>query len=231
MKYTVPSWVPTAVKRIAPLITCDDGVKKRLLTDPYMEEVWSTLKRANVDEEALRGARGHRTLGDYDLPDYDISLGEQACAAIFAFAALDLTIGSRMRDEDEDLRKSFVVRNVDKTVDALRSAADWCSRVDQINGRPRVDSVLANHLAEAKAFLLKVAEDYSSQSKNPLFLKNSKGRDADHLRVSCRFMAAEMKRFYGSPHCGTTATLVRVTLDLDAELDAESVRNWCADLT
>ncbi len=97
----IPAWVPPAVKSMALVNNFGGDVRTRLLIDDRMESVWTELKQACLaadkkDENATATAinsfeRSHH-LSTWDISDENVSVHDQACAILFSYAALELTI-------------------------------------------------------------------------------------------------------------------------------------------
>jgi hypothetical protein len=113
---TLPDWIPSAVKSIAEVFPIGQDIAQRLLTDPRMKKVWPVLLRTTVTSEEIpdqlsglalalpprrqvANLRSFERLRTWDISDRHIPLQDQACAAFFAYAALELSreraIGTR----------------------------------------------------------------------------------------------------------------------------------------
>lgn len=218
----VPDWVPPAVVAMASVLPVGEAVAQHLLTDERMRAVWRVLKAQAVTQDAIEGLDSLQRLETWDIPAYDVSLQDQACAAFFSAVVIELGVP----------KDATTSRNVLTFVKPWRAAAEQCQLALDLPGRPRTDPELAWALSMVGDFF----EDYArfveqANKKSPYFLMRSSGqRNDDEIRGKTRALAATAHRIFGSFLYGTVATVATVALQLSPEVDESNVRDWCAKL-
>jgi hypothetical protein len=157
----------------------------------------------------------------WGVSELEVSPPEQACAAFFCSLVIELS----------------VPKEPVKRQDALKLAYRWldasaiCRSAINEPGRPGTEPELARALSAVAEYLKEYAQFIieSANRSSPHLLKRSSGqRNDDASRAVVRAMAVGSHAIFGKYLYGTLATIAAVTLD--ADVDAESVRNWCADL-
>jgi hypothetical protein len=208
-----PVWVPPAVRSMAKVMPVGADIAHRLLTDGRMKTVWRELKRTPVASEEIPSVlsgpafpprlqvanlNSFERLKTWDIPDQGISLQEQACAAFFAYAVIELSsqraIGTQA--QFDVLAKKWL------------DAANLCRSIGEKTAAERIeDQVRLRPL------------------RSPYILgRSSKGRGDDKTRTQVRALAAAAHRIFGSFLYGTVATIA--TVALQTKITKQSVINW-----
>lgn len=212
----VPDWVPRAVKSMAMAIQVGVDIARRLLTDPRMQAVWPELKRARVITEEIPGPLpgpafppslqianldSLERLKTWDIPDRDVPLQDQACAAFFAFVVIELS----------NKRIVLTRAQVEKLAQRYLDAANICRS-------------LGEHEAAARV------ENQVRLSGPNILERSSVQRGDDEIRARVRALATATKRIFGKTLYGTVATVVAVALGIEP-VTKKSIINWCKNLS
>jgi hypothetical protein len=211
----IPDWVPSAVKSIAAVTISAPEIRERLLTDPRMKTVWRTLRGQKVGSLEIDGLQSWQQLKSWGISDKDVTLEDQACAAFFAAAAMEL--GS----------ERAVWTRANKFVERWNSARDVCS---WIMHDPMFDADFHNAATlmvagfERHASMLEDGGWLSGQANPAYFFERS--RDDDNARARARAVAGETHKIFGSYLCGTVAKVVSVALQTNVR--ETDVRRWCS---
>jgi hypothetical protein len=212
----IPDWVPDAVKSIAAVAICTPEIRERLLTDQRMKTVWRTLRGQKVESQAISQLKSWQQLESSGISDKGVTLQDQACAAFFAFAAMEVS----------SERAVWTREKANKFAEQWNSARDMCSwimhdpmfEVDFHNAATLMVAGFERH-----ASMLEDGGWLSGQATPAYFLERS--RTDDNARARARAVAAETHKIFGSYLCGTVAKVVSVALQVDVrEID---VRRWC----
>jgi hypothetical protein len=205
----------------------------RLLTDQRMKNVWPALRRAKVTSEAISDVlpglarppglqvanlESIERLKTWDIPDRDVSLQDQACAALFAFTVIEFDFPRPIGTQDA----------ADALAAPLFSAAKTCRWIanEAPSPSPKEKSALetaAAYIENWAAWQLKHLLD------NPYVIGKRSSGD-DKIRARVRALATATHRIFGSFLYGTVATVATVALQPETTLTPRTVRNWCADL-
>jgi len=214
----IPDWVPAAVKTMAEVLPVDGGeIERRLLTDGKMRPVWKSLRGAQVSQGSITKLKSWQRLSGHGV-EAKFSLKDEACAAFFASAVVELSF------ERPVVRRSEIKERAAR----MREAADVCRKHMDNDPRVMADSDLMAHFAIVEAVLKNDAREIEQRKGAHLLERSSGKRNDDNLRGRVRGFAIEMKKIYGTCRYGTLATVAAVALR--RTISNSTVENWCADL-
>jgi hypothetical protein len=187
---------------------------RRLLTDPKMNTVWTTLQRTPAKPWASEKWHQMKML------DEGASLQEMA-AAVFFYSAMKAFGGLRLPPPPIWRRKE-----IEKMGAPWLSAAQLCWATMH---RPPAESNV--ELAMALAQVGEYFEWKASVERegSPIVIgRSSKDRGNDEVRVQVRIFASETHELFGLYLSKTLSTVA--TIALQTTITDKSVKNWCADL-
>jgi hypothetical protein len=229
----LPHWVPPAVKTIAEVLPyyADSDIARRLLTDERMDPVWKSLKRAKVAQDSIDQLDDWQRLRAYDIPVSDmlVPIEDEACAAFFAGAVVELNL-----PRDVLMRSQIKERS-----ERWLAAAGVCREIMDTEPRPKADPQLLRNFAIVESYLKTGAAKMEQRNNAYVLLESSgtkprgdelQGRPRDELRVKVRALALEMHKIYGQFRYGTVAKVTNIALLLEPEIKEKDVRNWCDHL-
>lgn len=227
----IPAWVPDAVKSMAAVLPVNGGmVGRRLLTDEGMKSVWVRLQRAKVAQDLIDKLPSRQRLSSFGIPTRKISLEEQACAALFVGAVIELSFNRTVLTRPQIKRWSA----------QWRATADVCRLIMDNEPGPRADLQLMKAFAIVENYLKDGAQEME-QRNGPYVLPGSSGKKPDDdklrggrrdkLRGRVRALAREMHKIYGSFRYETVVEIANIALLPEPEIDKEDVRDWCASLS
>ena len=214
----VPSWVPRSVQAIGAVVPCVEEIRLRLLTDVRMEAVWRELAQNPVNANRLETVYEWRRLKAWGLDYCGESNSNAASAAIFAFAAVNLS-------NDQAVWTSRLKKG---SCDDFKKASALCEAFssDHMMTSPEERAAL-----QASSTFFRNMESLVANLKGPCVLgKDAKERGDVQIRVHARDLAQEVQRMFGTFLCGTVATLVNVGLHPRKEITLKNVTYWCSDL-
>jgi hypothetical protein len=197
---------------------------RRLLTDPKMRNVWTTLRR--IPAKPWASAEWRKICEIYQrfqskLSDEGASLQDKACAVFFFYALISFG-GMRIPPPRVLTRKL-----IDERREQWLAAAQMCWDSMHVIGEDGIDAGLPMALAL-------VGEHFEQQSRIVMarvpysIERSSKDRGDDEVRVQVRFLAVTAHRLFGQYLCGTIATVA--TVALQTVITEKSTKNWCAAL-
>ncbi len=216
------NWTPPIVGKLAiAMLPFEQEIVERLLTDPRMANVWTIILRQTVDASTIEALPSNLRIANWLEPSretQDVIPRDEACAAFFAAVVMELKLAN----------KPVYPSDVSALINPWQNAARQC-RDAQKNPlfRPRIDTELETSLAAVAGFFEERAAFVESGS-SPYLLGRKRNDDA--TRVLARGIAKRCKLIFGQFLCGTIATTVNVGLQLEIEIDADTVRNWCEGL-
>ena len=223
----IPRWVPAAVRAVAPVVELGaEDVRRRLLTDQRMNEVWDyLLRRAPVDFRPVTAAAldtvPSSRMTNWGVDDYEFSFQEQGCAALYICVLRAIAVPVPAR----------TFKEVQAMIVPWREAANQCrlaiSSDVTLGLKPEVSKALA---ISASYFddLAHFVEGVNTKD-NPHVLLGRKGSsEDDNIRGVVRSLALETKIIFGSFLLGTLASVASVALQID--VTKKDVQNWCQGL-
>jgi hypothetical protein len=110
--------------------------------DARMRPVWRVLQAQSVTQAAIEAIDSLHQLRTWDIPDYDVSLRDQGCAAFFAGIVIEFGIP----------KNASTARNVLALVKPWRDAAEQCQIALDFPGRRATDPELALALSMVADF-------------------------------------------------------------------------------
>jgi hypothetical protein len=216
--------VPQAVRKMAEHFPVGVDVQRRLLTDARMRSVWVSLRRASVTREAIDKLESSKRLSSYGVEmlewrspaprpndEFWFTLEDEACAAFFATAAVELTFP----------RPAVMRAEIGRQAERHRDAAALLHAKSHETADPELAGMFA-----AVAVLLERDAREIEERKDAHVLDYSKKND--ELRIRVRRFATQARRIFGKYRRGTIATVASVALKQG--VSERDVRNWCADL-
>lgn len=235
----IPSWVPSAVAddarrawlkfksqveregRIPPYIERASKLLKRLVCDERMRNVWRELsKRRRRDGEFMYPTRLEpgEDKDTQQIWAMDVLFQWVVFRALHPDSVITCRKAEQRHKETLDKAKQLREDAARLFVESIFRSTLGSSRLPyrELEQRPRVlyraAKILENYAAENLAFDMNTA------------LKRGRG-DGD-IHWLALGVAKVCRTLFGSPMYGVTATIVSVALDHD--IDARTVRQWCA---
>jgi hypothetical protein len=214
----IPTWVPSAVKKLAVMFQFEEELVRRLVTDPTMKNVWQYLRRAQPVSSEIADIDSEFILKTWGVSDMGVSVQEQACALFFWRVVIEMCVP----------RTATTGHDIANLVAPLHSATEQCRSGMRGLGLS-ADGELAKALslsAEYFDFKARVAgEDVNS----PYTLKRRSGKpEDDTVRGRVRALAWTTHALYGLFQYGILASVA--TVALQTNITRKDVRNWCSDL-
>jgi hypothetical protein len=221
------------VKDIAAAIPGTPDIKQRLLFDPGMEGVWRALRERPVTQETVNGLPEYQLLATWDIPVQGISPQDQACAAMFAYVAIEFPNGP----------VAWTMAEARELADQWDSAAKLCRWIacDPMFDRnfAATAAAMVDGLVPHEKSLRKTGRLVDlGQRDEPFILEGSspksasKRRRGDHhdnkIRGQVRALAYAMHEIYGAYLRAPLAAIA--TIVLDTTIPPKSVDNWCKNL-
>lgn len=231
LSHDIPVWVPDAVKSMAtkgsfPFETAE---ARRLVTDDRMQTVWKKLRKRRVGGEVIDHLDWFQRLDTWGIPEAGVSLEDRCCAALFAYAAQELSSPREVWTRHDATRFA-------KKWDEAASLCRWISH-DPMFAADREFANAAKVSAigmEKHAELLKKEGRVVNlgQDDTPYIIgeRGSGSRGDDKIRGRVRAIAIATHKLYGLFLYDIVAKLVTVAMQPQFEVTEHSVRNWCSDL-
>lgn len=220
----LPDWLPKSVVKLANVTPLQNEIRRRLLTDPRMKDVWSWLLRANSegDERRLSSVDPILRLSTWGLDNTVADMRDQLCGAFFLQVLQELSIQTYTASK----------ARVEAAAKPWANAAKHCRMAKQ--NEPfgldllRFDPELRQALDAAADHLQWIA-DSIEQKNNPRLLGKSTGED-DIVRSHVKSLTVAARSLFGSSLHGIVAKTSSVGLNLESLLSREQVEKWCSDL-
>jgi len=221
-----PKWVPRAVRDVATKARYggDGGkaVRRRLLTDPQMKQVWKTLARYSMTD--LRERYQIETWVDHN---YKFSAADRSCVAFF-LAALEIFTNANPVAKRRDIQREVL---------RLRNIASECR--NQLYSLPHCVGAFTR--TDTRAGLLSTAEYFEGKALriktrsavSPYVIGNAGGErmravSDDAIRGQVRHLALMTSQMFGNPLYQTVATAASVATGFN--VSKKNVENRCKDL-
>jgi hypothetical protein len=199
--------------RVLELLKVRTELAKRLIEKPRVQQAWSYLRRAQVQEPYVL-AQWQLMNAVAKIPDDDASSAEKA-AALLLHCAVNVFSG----------RFPVWLRGeIEQKAEPLRATASLCRTAAVNYPRARKQD------AELADSLLKAAEYFEIQWKMNVrpdpFVVDRTG-DRDEHRTRTRALASEMCKLYGRSNYGSLAKIASAALK-DDTIGLTRVREWCS---
>lgn len=196
---------------------------------PACEDVWPPRNDAvRLDANVRAKFHNLEQLSTWGIQDYGIPLEDQACAALFAFIAMEFCVE----------REVWTRERSDKLAQKFDTAIEVCRII--VAERP----MFGDDMSEAALTIIPALQGYSCSLKEtgkindrvsddaaPYFLvRSSRERGDDHVRAQTISVGMATIRIFGTPLYGSVKTVLRVALSLkDKEVTDARVKNWLKD--
>ena len=176
--------------------------------------------RVKVEASAIEALPLNQRLSNWDISDYDVSLNGRACAAFLAYVALELALPN----------KAVMSSDVSHSIAFWRSIAEQCQFARRFPGRPRIDNDLTKALSAVEEYFNNEARLTNERKATSLYVLSRSIGKRDMERVCVRAIAEGFRAIFGSIKYGFVTRVANVALKTEAEIDIETVRDWCAKI-